>query len=148
MILESNDSQRIRVGGRWELTLPRDWTFQRVRHSTALFKVNGGVGAINVSSMRISSHAHSDPIELVGNFASGLKLTPTGDFGPVTAQQPHVSAAERIFEKGETRWLVHGVVSDKSALVLTYNCRLVVWDQEQDDVRRVIASILDDDFHG
>ena len=111
VVVGANRQVRVRV--------PDGWESQTGRSSTALFAVEGGFGAVNVSVVRHAGQGAVDAAGLLSRFAgpaaavevTGPRALPGGE-----------SVWETAYEKGGTAWRVWAVCRGRTVAVLSYNC--------------------------
>jgi hypothetical protein len=131
---------QLHFGQRWKLTLPNRWSSTVRKHSTALFRDSGGVGAVNVSSFSAAKTQVCDPKSVIRDFAE--RLGPDHDEVQTfsTSDNDVLAGRTELRSRDSASWIIAAFCADGTVLTLSYNCRGNP-ELERAEVEEIIRSV-------
>ena len=124
--------------GAYTVALPEGWGWQLARASVVIFRVENGVGALNLSTILANANA---PLRASSVLAASLNDRLPGVVRTHVPRGDGVDVSLAEYARGDVWWRKWVLVLGNRIVHATYNCRIGARGREDESVSRIVASI-------
>ena len=124
--------------GAYTVRIPTGWECEAVKSSIAIFRSENGVGSLNLSTLLLGTNAALSASLVL---AESLKDRLPDVVGTRISRTDGVDVSVAEYAHGDFWWRKWILLLGNRAVHATYNCRIGLRGEEDEEVNRIVTSI-------